>query len=154
MLRLEISRSINLSLDLPVKSYIHIFRTLHRILPLFIAVLLVASQTLAALHYVAHANTKSVAASSGFGAGETSVDARLASPPIWTALFGHATDDTENNSACLAWDAVFASAAQPGDASSIPATVFYSVAAPLAVSVQLDTTDFLGFALARAPPRA
>jgi hypothetical protein len=150
--------------NLPVKSYPrHIFRVLCRFLPLVIALLFVASQSMAVLHHVAHANAKSIAASGESGALQNSADPNTNSASqshlsahsnIWTALFGHSTDGAENTSACLAWDAAFASAAPLGDTALATTTVSYSVATFLPVSVPLVPTDFLGIALARAPPRA
>jgi hypothetical protein len=133
-----------------VKRYSHqAFRALCRLLPLFIAVLFVASQTLAALHHVAHANAKAITASSDIASAS-----QPPSLPLWTALFGHSSDGAENTTACLAWDAAFASAAQLGDTASAPTTIAYSIVAPLPVSVDPVPADFLGIALARAPPRA
>jgi hypothetical protein len=150
--------------NLPVKSYPrHIFRALCRLLPLVIALLFVASQSLAVLHHVAHANAKSIAVSSESGVLQNSADPNSnfashsqtsAQTSIWTALFGHSTDGAENTTACLAWDAAFASTAQLGDTALAPTTVAYSVAAPLPVSVPPVPANFLGIALARAPPRA
>jgi hypothetical protein len=141
-----------------VKRYSHhALRALCRLLPLFIAVLFIASQTLAALHHVAHtnvnlnanANAKAITASSDIASAS-----QPPSLPLWTALFGHSSDGAENTTACLAWDAAFASAAQLGDTASAPTTVAYSIAAPSPVSVDPVPADFLGIALARAPPRA
>lgn len=147
-----------------MKSYSrHVIRALCRLLPPVIALLFVVSQSLAVLHHVVHANAKSIAASSESGALQNSADpdskstshSQLsAQTSIWTALFGHPTDGAENTTACLAWDAAFASAAQLGDAALAPTTVAYSVAAPLPVSTPPISADFLGIALARAPPRA
>jgi hypothetical protein len=143
-----------------VKRYSHhAIRALCRLLPLIIALLFVASQSLAVLHHVAHANAKSIAVSGESGALQNSVDTAsrshlYAHSNIWTALFGHSNHDAENTTACLAWDAAFASAAQLGDTASAPATVAYSIAAPLPVSAPPIPADFLGIALARAPPRA
>jgi hypothetical protein len=155
---------IYFSTNLPVKSYPrHIFRALCRFLPLVIALLFVASQSLAVLHHVAHANAKSIAASSESGALQNSADPNSNSASrshlsahsnIWTALFGHSADGAENTTACLAWDAAFASTAQLGDTGLAPTTVAYSIAAPSPVSVDPVPADFLGIALARAPPRA
>jgi hypothetical protein len=137
-----------------VKRYSHhALRALCRLLPLFIAALFVASQTLAALHHVAHANAnanaKAITASSDIASAS-----QPPSLPLLTALFGHSSDGAENTTACLAWDAAFASAAQSGDTASASTTVAYSIAAPLPVSVDPVPADFLGIALARAPPRA
>ena len=142
-------------------------------MPLIIAVILVAAQTLVVFHSVAH--QKAISLGGERSAGERSVskylasqhvasDCAAASPGVhqavssraafWAALFGHAADSTENAALCVAWDAAFAAAvAVDTGAEQAELVVYNSAALPLPATLSPALADLLGIALARAPPR-
>ncbi len=138
-----------------------LFRFSNRVIPLVIALFLIAAQTLVALHSVAHAKNNSfggTAERTAFqGAASTvstSPKALDAQSKLWTALFGHALDRTDNSSACAAWDAAFADAGTLDSPAQLPVAVFYVVAPLLPVASPSVSIALLGIALARAPPQA
>lgn len=129
-----------------------LFRLFNITLPLIIAALLIVAQTLVALHGVAHAGNKSLA-----GAIDRAAVQNLpgdAQDNLWTALFGHTPDGSDNTSACVAWDAGFASSANVVSDAQIPVVVVYSIALSPPAAPHPHLTDLLETALARAPPRA
>lgn len=139
------------------------FRLFNRSMPLIIAALLIAAQTLGVLHSVAHAgiNTKTFASDSGrtFVAGTTSdlVETQQtgdAQSKFWTVLFGHSADSGENATACSTWDAAFAAASNVDSGTHLADIIVYRDAAPPFTPPLPALTDLLGLSLARAPPRA
>jgi hypothetical protein len=141
------------------------FRLCIRAMPLIIASLMIAAQTLVAFHSVAHANKNSFAASVERAAAQgasnsAATNTACASTSIsdartefWNALFGHAADGSDNAAACVAWDAAFAATALIDNTAQLTAIVTYSVA-PLPPATQfVALADLHRLALARAPPR-
>ena len=130
-------------------------------MPLAIAAMLIAAQTLVALHSVAHAKNTSLAGDVERTVFQIDGSKVLAAPPVqnaqnafWTALFGHALDGSDNTSACMAWDAAFAVASTLDSHAQPPVPVFYQLASPSPLITLPVSTDLLGIALARAPPQA
>lgn len=124
--------------------------------------MLIASQTLAALHGVVHTNARGniygdVSALAVGEPQETLLRAEQIPPShqhFWTALFGHAADGAENNRACVGWDAGFAHAAFGGGSGCLPQLVAYSVFVFPQDSIPPKGANLLRAAQARAPPLA
>jgi hypothetical protein len=138
----------------------NLFRFIVRAMPLIVAALMIAAQTLAASHSVAHANNYRFAAGADRASVQEATNNVSASPLVnnahnkfWTALFGHSADGADNGSACVAWDAAFAAAALLDNTEQFSAVVVYSVATSLVSTPFPLLTDLLSVALARAPPR-
>jgi predicted ribosomally synthesized peptide with SipW-like signal peptide len=132
-----------------------IFRLSIRALPLIVAALMIAAQTLAAFHSVAHADNNKFAVNAERASVHDATNQTVsnAHSKFWTALFGHAADGADNAAACVAWDAAFAAVALADSAKQLPAAVVYSVATLPPVTRSPELADFLRLALARAPPR-
>jgi predicted ribosomally synthesized peptide with SipW-like signal peptide len=138
----------------------NIFRLLIRAMPLIVAALMIAAQTLAAFHSVAHANKNTLVAKVDCVDVQEAANTVLTSSSVsdtraefWNALFGHAADGTDNAAACVVWDAAYAAAALLDAASQPPASVVYSIATLPPVTRSPELADLLRLALARAPPR-
>lgn len=146
---------------IPLQPATHkIFRLFIRALPLIVAALMTAAQTLAAFHSVAHANKNTLTASVDCidiqDAARNVCASRSVSytqTTFWTALFGHAADGADSAAACVAWDAAAAGAALLDAASQPPAPVVYGVATSPPITHSPELADLLRLALARAPPR-
>lgn len=125
--------------------------------------MLIASQTLAALHGVAHANVRGniygdVAALASVGEQQQTSSRvehlKSSHQHFWATLFGHAADGAENNRACIGWDAGFAHAAPGGGSGCLPQLVAYTVFVFPQNSITLNSANLLRAAQARAPPLA
>lgn len=132
----------------------NIFRLFIRAMPLIVAALLIAAQTLAAFHSVAHADNSKFAVNAECASVQDATNQAVSNAhnKFWTALFGHAADGADNAPACAAWDAAFAAIALIDSAKQFPAAVVYSVATISATLLPV-VADLFGIALARAPPR-
>jgi predicted ribosomally synthesized peptide with SipW-like signal peptide len=138
---------------------LHLRNTI-RAMPLIVAVLMIAAQTLAAFHSVAHANKNTLAANVDCVDVHEAANIVLASSSVsdtraefWDALFGHAADGADNAAACVVWDAAHTAAALLDAASQPPASVVYRIATLPPVTRSPELADLLRLALARAPPR-